>query len=341
MKVPDKARIADVIEVADGIHLRTDFPSGAVRFESFNAETGALRVHPIQDDRFGLEAWWHFQLEGSLPVPAIDLQIIGGSSRGGVSWAQPARIAYSATPEKPSSWRLAVRGNRVMSNGIQHVSYRVPVRGDVLAIAYALPYVPANQRRLFLDLGKLEPKADFMELSRTPEDHPVMAVTLPCTSAKPTKKIWVQARAHAFESGASWVSDSLARWLVSDDRPAVMLRAMADITIVPIIDVDSVIEGRSGKMQKPRDHARDWDDQPLWSATRGIMAALERESGEAALDLFIDIHGPGRSAMYAFVTRPDKLAVPNADRAAFFIGAGMQPWPRNGQADPNVFIITR
>ena len=66
--------------------------------------------------------------------------------------------------------------------------------------------------------------------------------------------------------------NGLAEWLMSDNERARDLRRAARITIIPIMDVDSVQSGRGGKDQKPHDHNRDWIDHPHWNAVKAAMA---------------------------------------------------------------------
>src|SRR5438477_533546 len=66
--------------------------------------------------------------------------------------------------------------------------------------------------------------------------------------------IWIQARQHAWESGASWVARGLLEWLLSEDADAIWLRHHAEVFVVPIMDVDNAATGNGGKEADPRDH---------------------------------------------------------------------------------------
>src|SRR5690606_14630622 len=113
-------------------------------------------------------------------------------------------------------------------------------------------------------------------------------------SAKRKHGIWLQARAHAFESGASWVLHELAMWLMSGDERARVLRETASIYIVPIVDVDGVVEGRTGKNQAPYDHNRGWKEVPNhWPETRATQSILADLAKQNKVDMYIDFHGPG------------------------------------------------
>ena len=86
----------------------------------------------------------------------------------------------------------------------------------------------------------------------------------------------------------------LARWLLSGDPAAKALRSCATITVVPIVDVDGVVEGRTGKNQAPHDHNWGWTEDPAyWVETRTIKSMLTDLSKKNMVDFFLDFHGPG------------------------------------------------
>src|SRR5690606_16873823 len=148
--------------------------------------------------------------------------------------------------------------------------------------------------------------------------------------------IWLQARAHAFESGASWVLHELALWLISDDAAAKALREVSSITIVPIVDVDGVVEGRTGKNHPPYDQNRGWEETlNHWPETAATQAHLEKMTEENELDMFIDFHGPGALHHPYFIV-PEENSLPFAkqreNRSKFFEMLGAKPLDDQAQA---------
>ena len=72
------------------------------------------------------------------------------------------------------------------------------------------------------------------------------------------------------------------------------LRTVADVTLVPIMDVDSVEGGRGGEEQKPHDHNRDWTDNPRWNAVKAALVDRLTPMDKAGrLHVFVDLHDPG------------------------------------------------
>jgi hypothetical protein len=81
--------------------------------------------------------------------------------------------------------------------------------------------------------------------------------------------------------------------VASDDPVAIELRNKATICVVPIMDVDNVANGMGGKEAVPRDHNRDWDDNPVYPEVRAAQMAIKKLNASHRFDLFIDLHNPG------------------------------------------------
>ena len=118
--------------------------------------------------------------------------------------------------------------------------------------------------------------AKAFELAKTRGGRPVRGLRVSEATASKPPGIWVHARQHAWESGSCWVARGFTEWLVSDDADAKWLRANAEVFLVPIIDVDNAATGNGGKEANPRDHNRDWDDQPYYPE---VAAAQQRLRG--------------------------------------------------------------
>ena len=117
--------------------------------------------------------------------------------------------------------------------------------------------------------------------------------------------MWFQARQHAWESGASWVADGVARFAAGAEGAA--LRAVADVVVVPVMDVDNVLIGGAGKDQLPVDFNRDWgpptkicrnETEALcqhWNAIKAVVRVLDTAMRSGLYDalVFVDSHSPG------------------------------------------------
>ena len=120
----------------------------------------------------------------------------------------------------------------------------------------------------------------------------LVKITEPCLSDSGKYSIWVIARNHAFESHSDYVIEGLMNFLISNDVKAKTLRRQAIIYIVPIMDVDMVFHGGSGKDQNPVDFNRDWDSPSYWNAVIAVKQKIIQTSISNPLKIFLDSHDP-------------------------------------------------
>lgn len=104
--------------------------------------------------------------------------------------------------------------------------------------------------------------------------------------------LWVTGRNHAMESHSSYVVDGLMRFLASSHAQAVRLRKQAIVYVAPMMDVDQVIAGGTGKDQSPVDFNRDWDSPSYWKAVGGVKQAMMQSAVNNKMTMFIDSHNP-------------------------------------------------
>jgi hypothetical protein len=104
--------------------------------------------------------------------------------------------------------------------------------------------------------------------------------------------VWILARQHAFESHSSWVIDGLLDFFVSNDNNADRLRKQAIIYLIPMMDVDQVFLGGTGKDQNPVDFNRDWDSPSYWNAVIAAKNKIFETALQNPLKIFFDSHNP-------------------------------------------------
>jgi len=303
-----------------------DFPGGSADILEIDEKAQTILIQPERHERRGLEAWWYIKVSGIRPGEPVTLRVTGGTIGKGKNWAWINQASFSADG---IHWELTEPGTLSGENALGFVEYRQRVEGTQAWFAYDLPYLPVHARQMFdLAIGK-SPSAQVFELCRTRGEREVLALRI-CESgeAKTAFGVWLMARCHAWESGTSWVLQGLCEWLLSQDSDATFLRRHAEVTLVPIMDVDSAVLGRSGKRQKPRDHARDWDEHPYWPSVAASMREIRRLSTERRFDVLVDMHGPGGAAPYFIV--PAFSTLPELQRAnlQLFMDAFPAP-PRN------------
>jgi hypothetical protein len=147
-----------------------------------------------------------------------------------------------------------------------------------------------------LDLSSHIKKCKYVEVKKTCDSEEGRKVltfrfTDPETKDTGKKLFWIQARQHAFESHSSIVADALARWFVFDKSARNLLKK-AVIYVTPIMDVDNVYNGGSGKNQKPKDLNRDWCENPHWNVVRAAIKLINNETAGYTFKAFVDMHSP-------------------------------------------------
>ena len=180
---------------------------------------------------------------------------------------------------------------------------------DTLYMAMMPPYFQAHLDRLIAQttaLNKLSVK-DFWT-SEEGRSGKLFEIGNP----KATCRVWITARMHAFEAVSSWAAEGLIRWALSADSDAQWLATNARLYVVPMVDVDSVHNGSSGKHRTPICFARDARTNPHWNAIKALLHEWERQGPP---DFFLDLHGPGGEVTAAYFYAPQtSLTTPAYER---------------------------
>lgn len=298
------------------VTVTTDFVNGGGTPQIISLDPVTIRFQPHnQNNGDWSQVWWHFRVDGFEPGEEIVLELDRGNPRSaGVS--PQACFSYDQ-----QVWGKTDTGKPITIEGREAFLYKHRVRGKTVWFAYDIPYVPDDIEAL-LAPARRDPGVKVFELCKTARGRSVPAMVFG-EDHNNTKKagIWLQARAHAFESGASWVLHELALWLLSDDAAARALRANATLYVVPLVDVDSVVEGRTGKNQPPYDHNRGWHENPnQWPETTVTQSMINELKRKNRFDMFIDFHGPGGWTHPYFIVAAEEDLKPKqrVNRAKFY-----------------------
>lgn len=271
--------------------VENNFPSGSGAVVSINQHQRHIKIEPTKHEAKGWACWWYVRVEGIQPGEVITLEV------GPEPWATPERAAFSLDNK---IWLQTPAGTPAGKSMV----YRQQVDASIAWFAWGPPFTVEDAQSLVDHLAKDRPHATAFVLCETRDGRPVPALKVTPPSASAASAVWIQARQHAWEAGSSWVCKGLAEWLLSDDPRAMQLRAETVVSIVPIMDVDSVAIGAGGKNQDPQDHNRDWSDSPHWPSVAAAMEELRRFDSQRQLKLFVDLHNPGASTLRPFYYLP-------------------------------------
>lgn len=282
--------------VAADLRVSTDFEGGSAKVESIDQAARVIHFMPDGNPQRGWPCWWYLRVDGVAKGESVALDLAAsdrptrnnGQDTGkplASSWAMPARATYSTDGK---TWQHTAPGKREGAR----IRYEVIGTGGPLWIAWGPPFTPRDTDALLAEAEKKLTGAKAFELARTREGRPVRGLRVSEATAPRPPGIWVQARQHAWESGSCWVARGFTDWIVSDDADARWLRGQAEIFIVPIMDVDNAATGNGGKEAAPRDHNRDWDDNPVYPEVAAAQQRLRALVKEGRLAVFLDLHNP-------------------------------------------------
>jgi hypothetical protein len=281
--------------------LKADFPGGSVEVEKIDGSL--LRVRPARHPGRGWDCWWYFKAAG-LPAGTLTLDVGGGV------WATPDRAVWSIDGRR---WTQTAPGVRAEKDRIR---YEIEVGAAEAWFAWGPPFVLADAREAVESAARACPDAKPFELCRSRAGRPVPAVRVRGEGVPEAerRRVWVQARQHAWESGGSWVGRGFLEWLASE--AAADLRRRSEIVVVPVMDADSVEDGAGGKEQKPQDHNRDWSAAPHWPEVKAAQDGIRAMKAAGRFDLFIDLHNPAAGDREPFFFHaPAELLTPESKSA--------------------------
>lgn len=305
---------------AMALTVEADFEGGSVRQVETDAASQTVRFMPGGDPARGWACWWQFRVSGlqagkelTLELSASDLPmpqsngLPSGKPLSG-SWAMPERAAYSVDGQ---TWLQTGPGRKEEDR----IVYTLKTDAPTLLVAWGPPYTPKQAAAMVTRLDKAHAAAFENELckSRGGRAVPMLRVMEGDVAKGSRYGVWVQARQHAWESGASWVCEGFSEWLVGGSPEAAWVRQHAEIFIVPIMDVDNTATGNGGKEALPQDHNRDWTEKPNWNEVAAAQRHIKSLASEERMDVFMDLHNPAPRDLKAFFyAGPDDML---ADRA--------------------------
>ena len=312
------------------ITVHTDFPGGNAELLKIDERDRTVTVRPELKGGSPHRGWFYFRLDGIEPGEMHRLRIVENEWAGHCFYSYDAERWHHFTICREESPTDVVVEQRFEASSAY--------------IAMMPPYLHEQQVRLAADLSA-HPSVEISQLWVSEEGNAGLLFTVANDDGRSGKRhVWIIARTHAFEAGASWVAEALLHWATANEEEALQLRRNAVLHVVPIVDIDSVRAGDSGKNRPPVDFNRDWPmaegDTPHWNATRGIVEAMERS---ASLDLFIDLHSPhgNRRETYFYIEHPELRPKGYIEQVERFTGilkmaAAHSPMPFRGRYEASL-----
>lgn len=123
----------------------------------------------------------------------------------------------------------------------------------------------------------------------------LVRITDDCVEDSEKELIWIFGGMHAFENPGRLSAKGMIDFFVSDHSSAKRLRKEAIIYIVPMMDVDQIFNGGSGKDQNPKDFNRDWgliNSPSNWNAVNAAKKWIDSTAQLNNFSVFFDAHSP-------------------------------------------------
>ncbi|MDF3130717.1 M14 family zinc carboxypeptidase [Kiritimatiellaeota bacterium B1221] len=253
-----------------------DFENGRIEVVSVDREQKVITTRVPDDDHTQNPQmrFWQMRLTGVVPGEEITIR------------HTPSVEMHYVFSYDGEHWQ------RFAEPGIENVTHAF--EETTVYIAPNIPYPYSRSLRLAESLTE-NPFVTVSDLALSEEGRAVklFRVTDDAVEENEKRVLWIQGRQHAFESPSSFPPEGLLRWMSSGDAEAVEFRKWVVAYVVPIMDVDHVFHGMSGK-DMPHDFNRSWEADPCpWNAIAAVKNRLQSLKQQGASFLgFVDSHDP-------------------------------------------------
>jgi hypothetical protein len=258
------------------LHNRFEGGNGRLVSQDYSQNTVAVRPELKNGDR--IECWFFFQLTGFRTDTILTVNL--------------PFVNHHHTPDpllvkENGEWKRTGAVNFGF-----YKQYQIQPQSDTITIATGIPYT-YSQLLVKLESLKEYPICSISTLIASEKGRNIPLVTITNPNIVDKKgSVLITARQHAFESPASHFMEGLLNFLVGDSEEAAILRDNYMIFVVPMVDVDQVAEGGTGKDQFPVDFNRDWTNKAHWTAVKAIQKLAGEIDSQWPLTFFLDIHSP-------------------------------------------------
>jgi hypothetical protein len=185
------------------------------------------------------------------------------------------------------------------------LTFKLKMQSEGVYIASVEPYTLTDLSK-FLETIKLHPLVKMTEIGKTVEGRPLELVRIGSPSAP--RRIFIRARAHAFESGGNWTVEGLIKRLLEKDPEIKKYLKQYCLYIMPMANKDGVVRGKTRFNANGYDLNRKWDklaDPEIAPENYALEMWLKKMIKENKKpDLLIDLHNDPGGQLH--VTRQDK-----------------------------------
>lgn len=264
-------------ELQAQINVFSNFENGNVALISKNDTINTLVFQPaLQTDSNTTRCWYYFGLTGFDKQKTVTMYCQN-------EYVKSAN--YPVFSYDNENWTHI--GAKFYDDTTKVIRYNFT--NDTVYFAAGYPYTYTKLIGFVNEIAKKK-CVDTSTLCYSEEQRRVPILTIFNHAKTQKQMIWIICRQHAFETTANFVLEGFINFLTSQENSAVKLRDKVKVFVVPMVDVDNVYKGASGRMQKPVDFNRDWSLNPHWNAIKALETAIENSSKSYEYLLFLDFH---------------------------------------------------
>ncbi len=261
------------------IKVDTNFENANARVYRINSEKNEIYFTPELKKNQTTRCWFYFKVwnfKKFLPLKIYE-----------INYEDKLVPSYPVYSTDRKHWKKIKA--QAISNNVR--LFRIPaINADTIYFAAGYPYTYSDLMNYIRSVAD-NPYIDTSSLTISEGGLQVPLLAITDTSVKGEKDmVWIIARQHAFETPANYCTEGLINFLLGNDLMADSFRRSCIAYIVPMVDVDNVFHGRSGRLQNPVDFNRDWRDDPHWNAIRELISMIETSAEIYDFRIFMDIH---------------------------------------------------
>ena len=298
-------------------------PDNVLRFESHFESGNLSQAILLSPDTYhciceydhnasGSCQWFYFQIKNVRRIVKYTFFISGFHKKSSLYSSGSSIFWYSeqrARRENISwtrggtnySYQVTQRTKAKKKRASLHFQMKFPYDDDIIYFCYALPYTYSTLLRSISNWESHFPDLISHEiLCQTVggRDCPILTIYSKRSSTPPDKRpvFFVTARIHPGESNSSYLLHGLIDFLLSDTQYAHYILETCTVKIVPMLNIDGVMEGFYRISLSGNDLNRMWNSpdlvlHPEIYATKKLMTNLQETQG---ITFYIDFHGHSR-----------------------------------------------
>ncbi|MBN2663373.1 MAG: hypothetical protein JXR68_06960 [Bacteroidales bacterium] len=274
-----------VFSASAQISIFADFENGNAELIYSNDSLNSVLIKPsLENDVNTTRCWFNFGLIGydTSKICSVEIEFVN----------------YIMAPQYPVFSYDMVNWQRIETSYTETKSVRFTHKfhNDTVYIAAGYPYT-YSKIISFVDSISVNKYVDTSTLVYSEGGLRVPLIVIGNKNSNAKDVVWIIGRQHAFETTMNYTLEGFIKFLISDDKKAHKMRKKTLIYVVPMVDVDNVFLGASGRMQKPVDFNRDWSLNSHWKAVKRIQELIRETNNKYNYRVFLDFHStyPGAS----------------------------------------------